>query len=93
LKWAEGAYGRGKNRQARHQAAAACAREALACLETAEALDGKQPLEKELGALFHRVISTLVRLMSLGAEPGSLGGLRPPELTSAHPPSQTVLLP
>jgi hypothetical protein len=30
--------GRGKNRQVRYQSAAASAREALACLETAEAL-------------------------------------------------------
>jgi four helix bundle protein len=35
LKLAEGAYSRGKNRHARYQAAAASAREALACLETA----------------------------------------------------------
>ena len=38
LNVAEGAYSRGRNRQARYQSAAASAREALACLETAEAL-------------------------------------------------------
>jgi four helix bundle protein len=51
---AEGAYSRGKNRQVRYQSAAASAREALACLETAEALGWLGPLEPELGALFSR---------------------------------------
>jgi four helix bundle protein len=63
LNLAEGAYSRGKNRQARYQSAAASAREALACFETAEALGWLQPLPPELGALFHRVIGTLVRLI------------------------------
>ena len=40
----------------------ASAREALACLETAEALGWLGPLEPELGALFQHVIGTLVRL-------------------------------
>ena len=40
LNLAEGAYSRGKNRQARYPSACASAREALACLETAEALGG-----------------------------------------------------
>ena len=62
LNLAEGAYSRGKNRYARYQSAAASAREALACLETAEALGWVGPLEPDLGALFHRVIGTLVRL-------------------------------
>ncbi len=56
-------YSRGKNRQARYQSAAASAREALACLETAEALGWVGPIEPELGALFHQVIGTLVRLV------------------------------
>jgi four helix bundle protein len=38
LNLAEGAYSRGKNRQARFQTAAASAREVQACLETAQAL-------------------------------------------------------
>jgi four helix bundle protein len=63
LNVAEGAYSRGRNRQARYQSAAASAREALACLETAEALGWMGPLEPELGALFHQVIGTLVRLI------------------------------
>jgi four helix bundle protein len=54
LNLAEGAYSRGKNRQVRYQSAAASAREALACLETAEALGWLGPLEPELGALFSR---------------------------------------
>ena len=62
LNVAEGAYSRGKNRQARYQSAAASAREALACWETAEALGFTAPLEPELAALFNRVIGTLVRL-------------------------------
>jgi four helix bundle protein len=63
LNLAEGAYSRGKNRHARYQSAAASAREAPACLETAEALGWVQPLPLELGALFHQVIGTLVRLV------------------------------
>jgi four helix bundle protein len=63
LNLAEGAYSRGRNRQARYQSAAASAREALACLETAEALGWSSPLEPELAALFQRIIGTLVRLI------------------------------
>jgi four helix bundle protein len=63
LNVAEGAYSRGRNRQARFQSAAASARETLACLETAEAMGFIGPLDPELGALFHRVIGTLVRLI------------------------------
>ena len=62
LNLAEGAYSRGKNRQARYQTAAGSVREALACFETAEALGWLGPLEPELAALFQRVIGTLVRL-------------------------------
>ena len=63
LNLAEGAYSRGRNRHARYQSAAASAREALACLETAEALGWVAPVEPELAALFHQVIGTLVRLV------------------------------
>ena len=63
LNVAEGAYSRGKNRQARYQSAAASAREALACFETAEALGWVEPLPADIGALFDRVIGTLVRLV------------------------------
>ena len=62
LNVAEGAYSRGRNRQARYHSAAASAREALACLETAQALGWIAPLEPETAALFQRVIGTLVRL-------------------------------
>jgi four helix bundle protein len=63
LNVAEAAYSRGKNRQARFQSAAASAQETLACLETAEAMGFIGPVEPEIGALFHRVIGTLVRLI------------------------------
>jgi four helix bundle protein len=63
LNLAEGSYSRGRNRQVRYQSAAASAREALACLETAEALGWVGPLEPDLGALFDQVIGTLVRLI------------------------------
>jgi four helix bundle protein len=63
LNVSEGAYSRGKNRQARFQTAAASAREALACWETAHALGWVGALEPELVALFDRVIGTLVRLV------------------------------
>jgi four helix bundle protein len=63
LNIAEAAYSRGKNRQARFQSAAASARETLACLETAEAMGFIGPIDPELGALFHRVIGTLMRLI------------------------------
>ena len=38
-------------------------RETLACLETAEAMGFVEPLDPLVGALFHRVIGTLVRLI------------------------------
>ena len=62
LNLAEGAYSRGKNRQARFQTAAASAREVLACWETAQALGWCAPMDPALSALFNRVIGTLVRL-------------------------------
>jgi four helix bundle protein len=62
LNVAEGAYSRGRNRQARFQTALASARETLACLETAEAMGFVGPVEPQLAAVFHRVIGTLVRL-------------------------------
>jgi four helix bundle protein len=63
LNIAEGAYSRGRNRQARFQSAAASARETLACLETAEAMGFIGPMDPALGALFNQVIGTLVRLI------------------------------
>ena len=63
LNVAEGAYSRGKNRQARFQSAAASARETLSCLETAEAMGFIGSVEPEVLALFNRVIGTLVRLV------------------------------
>jgi four helix bundle protein len=63
LNLAEGTYSRGRNRQARYQSAAASAREALACWETAVALGWVEPLHPEIEALFNQVIGTLVRLV------------------------------
>jgi four helix bundle protein len=63
LNVAEGAYSRGRNRQARYQTAAASAREAQACFETAEAMGFLRRMEPELVALFRRVIGTLCRLV------------------------------
>jgi four helix bundle protein len=63
LNVAEGTYSRGRNRQARYQSAAASAREALACWETAQALGWVEALEPELLGLFNQVIGTLVRLV------------------------------
>jgi four helix bundle protein len=63
LNISEGAYSRGRNRQARYQSAAASAREALACWETAEAFGWVPPLDAEVLALFRQVLGTLVRLI------------------------------
>jgi four helix bundle protein len=62
LNVSEGAYSRGKNRQARYHSACASAREALACWETARALGWVGPMEPEISGLFNHVIGTLVRL-------------------------------
>src|SRR5262245_44729810 len=62
LNVAEGAYSRGRCRQARYHTACGSAREALACWETAEAFGWVAPLDPELRALFQQVIGTLVRL-------------------------------
>jgi four helix bundle protein len=63
LNLAEGAYRRGRNRQVRYQSACGSAREALACLETAEALGWIGPIAPELSASFDQVIGTRVRLV------------------------------
>lgn len=63
LNVAEGAYSRGRSKQARFQTAAASARETLACLETAEAMGFVGPLDADVAARFHQIIGTLVRLV------------------------------
>jgi four helix bundle protein len=63
LNVSEGAYSRGRNRQARYQCACASAREALSCWETAEAFGWVGPLDAERLNLFRQVIGTLVRLV------------------------------
>jgi four helix bundle protein len=62
LNVAEGAYSRGKNRQALYQSAAASAREVLACYETAQAFGWLGEMDEALAAVFQRIIGTLVRL-------------------------------
>jgi four helix bundle protein len=62
LNVSEGAFSRGKNRQARYHTALGSTREALACWETAEALGWVKPLEPAVLALFRQVLGTLVRL-------------------------------
>src|SRR5690348_12649612 len=71
LNIAEGSYSRGRTRQLRHQTAAASAREALACWETAEALGWVPALEGDAAALFNRVIGALVRLCGWRRSGGS----------------------
>jgi four helix bundle protein len=65
LNVAEGSHSRGKNRQARFHSAAASAREALACFETAQAMGWMGPLGADVAALFRQVIGTLVKLALL----------------------------
>jgi len=63
LNTAEGMYSRGKNRQARYHSALGSAREALACLEVAEALGYLPAVEVGLVQKLNRVMGTLVRLV------------------------------
>jgi len=62
LNVAEGAYSRGRNRQARYHTALGSTREVLACFETAQALGFIEKLEPSLLSHFDHVIGTLVRL-------------------------------
>jgi four helix bundle protein len=64
LNVAEGMYSRGRNRQARYHTALGSAREALACLEVALALDYTEGVDAETNARFDRIIGTLVKLVS-----------------------------
>jgi four helix bundle protein len=62
LNLAEGTYSRGRNRHARYRFAAGSAREALACIETGQALGWLEPLDPTVADRFDRVIRTLARL-------------------------------
>jgi len=62
LNVAEGAYSRGRNRQARYHTALGSARETLACLEVAVALGYVTSLDDGLLGRFNRILGTLVRL-------------------------------
>ncbi len=60
---AEGMYSRGRNRAAKYHVALGSAREMWACLELAEAFGYTAPLDREMRAVFNRIIGTLVRLV------------------------------
>ena len=62
LEEGEGAYSRGRNRQARYHTALGSARETLACLEVAVALGYVASLDEEYVGRFNRILGTLVRL-------------------------------
>jgi four helix bundle protein len=62
LNVAEGSYSQGRNRRARYHTALGSAREALACLEVADAL-GYFALDQALAEELHRVIGTLVKVI------------------------------
>ena len=62
LNVAEGMYSRGKNRNARYHSALGSAREALACLEVAEAFGYVGATEAALCEQLRRVVGTLVKL-------------------------------
>ena len=61
LNVAEGSYNRGGNRTARYHTAVGSLREALACLEDAEALGYLPPIAHERRSQFERCIGTLVK--------------------------------
>ncbi len=62
LNVAEGAYARGRNKQARYHTALGSLRETQACFEVAAALGYMPELEAALEARFRHVLGTLVRL-------------------------------
>ena len=62
LNVAEGSYSQGRNRRARYHVALGSAREALACLEVADAL-GYLKLNEVLAAELNRIIGTLVKII------------------------------
>src|SRR5262249_27003839 len=63
LNVAEGMYARGKSRDARYHTALGSAREALSCLEVAQALGYVGGLDRELLGKLNQIIGTLVRLV------------------------------
>ena len=62
LNTAEGAYSRGRNRQARFHTALGSARETLACFEVAAAMGYIDDIDPQITARFDRIIGTLVKL-------------------------------
>ncbi len=63
LNVAEGSYSQGGNRKARYHTAQGSLREALACLEVAEALGYLGAVEPALRCRFDHVLGTLVKLV------------------------------
>jgi four helix bundle protein len=89
LNVAEGAYSRGKNRQARFQSAAASARETLACLETAEAMGfhrAARPGARRAIPPRHRYSRPAHRTAALKTSVVPLHALRAPTTTSDPKP-------
>jgi four helix bundle protein len=66
LNLAEGAYSRGRNREARYHTALGSARETLACHEVAAAQGHIAAVQPDVQARFDRIIGTLVRLVGSG---------------------------
>lgn len=56
-------FSRGKTRSARYHSALGSAREALACLEVAQALGYVAVLEPALVAKLNQIVGTLVRIV------------------------------
>ena len=63
LNLGEGMYSRGRNRAAKYHVALGSAREALSCLEVAEAFGYIGPVDAATRGEFDRIIGTLVRLV------------------------------
>jgi four helix bundle protein len=66
LNTAEGSHSRGRNRQARYHTALGSARETLAVLEVALALEYLSAVDEKLLDRMQRIIATLIRLSGSG---------------------------
>lgn len=62
LNVAEGAYSRGRNRQARYHTALGSAREVLACLEVAHAMGHLDRIDPAVADRIDHIVATLYRL-------------------------------
>jgi four helix bundle protein len=66
LNVAEGSHSRGRNRQARYHTALGSARETLAVLEVALALEYLSSVDEQLLDQLQRILATLIRLSGRG---------------------------